>query len=598
MSGRVARPKRSRPAAGSHWWLLQLGAGGGLLACLLGLLVVGLAPLAGVQALGQIVYHENGFRHLALRLTPERLALLRAGLVGGTVGLALSGWWLRRQSPARPGLEAEWQRARTSARAGWQHQPVGARWAALGGLLALVVVRGWYLGYYPLGTDEVASYDYFVRHGLRAIIGFYPIPNNHIFYNLLAWPLAEAGFSPRLAMRLPSLLGGTLGTALGGLLLARLVGLRRATLVQGLVGLAPLWVYYASNGRGYFVQFGLLQLGLFAAVELLRPTSPYRRLSWLVFLSSSVLGLYTIPTYAYPLAALGLGLAGGFAGQHRWDRLRELVLAGSIIGLITLVLYLPTGTISGWDRLLSNRYVVARSPAQFWPQYRAFLYETAAEVFGPTLRLSGPAWLALAALGGVAARRWVVPGPRRTLALLAWVQLALPLLLMAAQRVYAPTRVLLYLTFFGYLLLVLLLARVPWPRRLPPWARWVVTLGLVAGVGGYRLWHDRAHVQASRHETQQFEQAFAWLQGHARPQGPAARVWLNAPLHELFFNHYLHQQSARPAVRLSSHRGTLPPPGTYDFLVLNTRRGSHLARPAAPYRAVYHDELVTIYTVR
>ena len=101
-------------------------------------------------------------------------------------------------------------------------------------------MRVWYLLQYPLSTDEVGSYDFFVAHGPLTISSYYPIPNNHIFYNLLAWPGYALRLSPRCAMRLPTLLLGTAGTVSGYLLLARVTGLRLATLTTGLVGLGPL----------------------------------------------------------------------------------------------------------------------------------------------------------------------------------------------------------------------------------------------------------------------------------------------------------------------------------------------------------------------
>lgn len=238
-------------------------------------------------------------------------------------------------------------------------------------------------------------------------------------------------------MRLPTLLLGTAGTVAGYLLLARVTGLRLATLTTGLVGPGPLWMYYGAVGRGYFLQFCLLQLAFFAVLELLRPASPYRRLAWVAFVVSSILGLFTIPTYAYPTVGLGLALAGGLGRQRQ---LAELCWAVAIIGVINLLLYAPKGTISGWGQLLGNRYVATRSAVQFWPSFRAVLYETAAELFGPSLRLTGPAWLGVAALGDWTAQRMLPAGTRRQAALLAWMLLASPLLLMAVQRVYMPAR--------------------------------------------------------------------------------------------------------------------------------------------------------------
>lgn len=549
-------------------------------------LAVGLWPYAKAQALGTIVYNDYGYYRLPLALAPARWWALRGLLLGATlVGAALlagrerTNMLLELRIAGRRGI----QRIRR-----WPRPALGI---ALGLVVVLIGVRLWYLLQYPLSTDEVSSYDFFVAHGPLAISSYYPIPNNHIFYNLLAWPGFALGLPPRWVMRLPTLLVGAAGTVVGYLLLARLVGLRLATLVTGLVGLGPLWVYYGAVGRGYFLQFCFLQLGFFTVLELLRPASRYRQLAWAGFVGSGILGLYTIPTYAYPLVGLSLALAGGL-GRHR--RLAELVWAGLIIGTVSLMLYAPVGAVSGWNRLLGNRYVAMHDAAQFWPAFRAVLYETAAELFGPSLRLSGPAWLGAALLGGWAAHRLLPAGPRRQAALLAWVLLATPLLLMAAQRVYMPTRTLLYLTFAGYLLLGLLATQAGQrgTRRFNR-LRWPIIIVIVLGTGSFRLYRNYPQLRYAQYETRLIEQSYQWLRQQPRSPGRTTRVWLRAPLHALFFAHY-NQPSAELQPLLFTRNETWPSE-FFDFAVFSNRFPAPTSSQTEGYRFAYHDQLITIY---
>lgn len=548
-----------------------------------------------VRALSNIVYNDEGFYRLGLPITPARFLNLRVELgVGILSGLFLFGM-LTRSTQHVAGLRAELRQAGHRLAKRWHRWPLSAKLIAINLIVVLAAIRTWYLLNYPLGTDEVASYDYFVRDGLVAITSYYPIPNNHIFYNLLARPLAMVGLSPRLVMRLPTLVFGTCGTLLGYLLLARITGLRLATLVTGLVGLVPIWVYYAAVGRGYFIQFCLLQVGAFAVVELLRANSAYWRLSWLAFLSSSILGLYTIPTYVYPLVSLMAALGLGYVVQRRWVDLRALLVAGIAIVVITLVLYAPLVTVSGWHRLVANRYVATRTTAQFWPPFRAIMYETAADLFGPSLRLSGPLWLAAALLGGVTVRRWLPAGPRRLLGYVAWAMLATPLVLMALQRVYAPLRTVLYLTFFGYLLAALLLTRLPGRQWLSARMRWPLLVLFLAGVGTARLYHYQTQVQTSQAETQLLQQAYRWLRQYADGNRRPTQVWLDSPIHELFFAHY-QQQNATRCLLLNSG-GPEGPSKPYDLVVLDNYYSATAMLVKQHYHAVYHDRLVTIYAV-
>jgi hypothetical protein len=578
----------------STWrYLLWVGSIGLLLvAGYLGF-AVGWAPYSRFQGLGHFTYHDGGFTQLALPLTLARFYILR-GTILATVGLGLVLLvGLRQKKLFWARLTTELQQASYRLLRRWQRLPAAAQLVVLGLVATLVAVRSWYLWHYPLGTDEVASYDFFVREGLLAISSFYPIPNNHIFFNLLASPLASAGLSPRLVMRLPTLLLGTVGTVGSYALLARLTGLRLATLITGLVGLMPLWVYYAAAGRGYFVQFCLLQAGFFAGLELLRTTSPYRYSGWLVFIGSSVLGLYTIPTYAYPLVSLLVGIGWCWLGQRRWQQLGQLALATTIIGLLVLLLYAPVLAVSGPEALVSNRYVATKTAAEFWPPYRAILYETAAALFGPSLRVSGPAWLAAALLGSAAVRRWVPAGPARQLGYVATAMVAMPLLLMAAQRVYAPVRTILYVSFFGYLLAGLLLARVPMRRLMPNRLRWPLLVLMVLGVGSFRLYGNQAQVRASRHETQQLEQAYQWLRSQPMPGNRPTQLWMNAQLQELFFAHYEQQNGSHQLLMHSDSRKG--PTKRYDFAVLDNYFLAKDTVVHASYHQVYHDDFVTIF---
>ena len=552
-------------------------------------------PYRQVLRLSAFVYNDEGFYRLGLPLTPDRYRWLRGVLTAGTfLGIILI-IGVGRTSQQVSLLWKELRQGRARLRSWWGRLPISAKIIAVGLITVLLVVRSWYLLNYPLGTDEVASYDYFVREGLVAITSYYPIPNNHIFYNLLSWPLAQTDLSPRLVMRLPTLLLGTFGTIAGYVLLARLTSLRLATLITGLVGLVPLWVYYAAVGRGYFIQFCLLQIGFFAVIELLRPASTYWRLSWLAFIVSSILGLYTIPTFAYPLASLLASLGFGFLVQRRGQNFWGLAVAGVIILAVTLLLYMPIITVSGWNQLVANRYVVAKTAAQFWPSFRAILYETAAELFGPSLRLSGPAWLAGALLGAVVVRRGLPAGSKRTIGYVCWAMLAMPLLLMIVQRVYAPLRTVLYLTFFGYLLAALLLLHLPIRLRLASGIRWLLILLLITGVGTFRLYRHQTQVQASRAETQQLQQAYQWIQTHAGMADQPAQVWLYAPLHELFFAHYLYQDAKQNLMLHSG--GSAGPDQPYDIVVLGNLFSSTAKIVRSEYHSVYHDKLVTIYVI-
>ena len=571
--------RRDRLAVGRTVATLLLLMGAGYF------LVFGTASWEALTAPARQVFHEDGYKGLALALTPERSWLLRiltvAMVMSGAGGLGL----LRRQAPS--GIRPQLGLAAGYLRRWWWQLPVGVQ-MAVGGLgLAIAAARVYYALALPLSTDEVASYDYFVNAGPRSILSYYPIPNNHLLYNLLAWPLRLAGAAPAVVMRLPGLGLALAGTLLTVPLLARLLGLSRALAVTGLVALAPLSVYYGAVGRGYGIQLVAVQLCFFATLEILRPRSPFRQLSWAVFIMGSVAGLFLVPSFALPLAAMGLLLLV----QQRAG-LRTVLLAGLGITVVCVARYAPVGLVSGWGRLLANRYVAARAGGAVLAGFRGQLYEVAAELLELPLRLSGPLLLGLAALGSWSGQ--LLPkGRQRTAAQLAGLLLAVPLAMLLLQRVFPLARVLLFMPWAVAVLLALGLSR--WPAR--AWPVSATAPLVVAGVvllGLARLMSNEGRVAAIRNESRLLHQAYTWLHQHPVQSSGPAQIGLQAPMHELFFAHYRLAEPL-PAAQLESYRTTRPVK-KYDVIILSHAAERAGALAPAPLLPRYRDALVTIYT--
>ena len=135
----------------------------------------------------------------------------------------------------------------------WRVLPRRQRGLALGGLAALTLVRAYLsTGYRPYGDDAI-SYEFFVRHRLLAVAAYYPMPNNHILANTLSWGCYQLWPSFWASMRLPVLLTSTLGAGLLFGVLLRRVGFGSALLATGAFSWLQLGLFYASNGRGYWL---------------------------------------------------------------------------------------------------------------------------------------------------------------------------------------------------------------------------------------------------------------------------------------------------------------------------------------------------------
>ena len=243
--------------------------------------------------------------------------------------------------------------------AGSTRREKGILWALLGVILAY---RLYFLLRFPLHTDEVCSYIYFVRQGLFITTTGYPLPNNHVLYNLTCLLLSKLPFlTPRLVMRLPSL-AGDLFLWFGLFCVFRKWGgfLRAITVVAG-VAFCYMIAYYAVQGRGYQWQelctvAGLLGLRAWIFSE----NGRGERAGRAFFIVSSIAGFFLNPLYIYPFLTLLL-LAGWGLIRGKDDR-RLWVFAGAVLVIVltTVVLYLPMILCYSWEGLAGNKYIVGR----------------------------------------------------------------------------------------------------------------------------------------------------------------------------------------------------------------------------------------------
>jgi hypothetical protein len=572
---------------------LGLVAASGMLALIY--LPASYAQVARLSHVAYFEYYPDGPVYLTLSVTAQGFAGLRMSILALLVVSTIISALLLRQRVFRGEarkLFREWRGAIAALKGTLQALTrtqliMGA--ALLGVLGSLQLFQ---LLADPLSPDELVSYDAFVHQGAVAITGFYPIPNNHVFYNLLCGLLKPVlPGHVRAIMRLPSFLVGTLGLAMSYALLTHFRSFRVATLVTALFGLSPIAIAYAASGRGYFVQLVCLQLAFFAVLTLATRRRG-RRVAWVVFVLCCVAGLYTIPTFALPTAALLLVLAAAgvaLPAQRKRLFLLQLSAATATVGLLTALLYWPVGCISGWPRLLGNRYLAPHSWAEFLHTARAYLYETAGLLYGQ------PRAALLLWAGAVAITPWRLlrqrgPAQLRWLAGASWVLVALPLLLMAARQLFIPARVLLFTTYFLYLLLALG-AEYAWRRWRARGAR-LLLAGAIGVAFGAKLWEIGRLVPVvlrSRDRTERALQAYRWV----RRQPPGA-VFMGASYHGLLFYHW-GLLAGRP---LPMHyRPTLADGFRYIVWSREQPTGRPELAKNQPLRVAYRDEMVTIFTV-
>jgi hypothetical protein len=524
------------PLPGVFFGLLGLGALAGCAGYVA--LVLSTATWAEARALDAIFpydgWHIQPFSAGAYRQATWALAGAALGLAAGWLGLA-------RTRVGRAELVAtahEVGAARRRLGAQWRALPGRQRGLALGGLVALTLVRGYLsTGYQPYGDDAI-SYEFFVRHRLLAVAAYYPMPNNHILANTLSWGCYQLWPSFWASMRLPVLLTSTLGSGLLFGVLLRRVGFGAALLATGAFSWLQLGLYYASNGRGYWLVLLLAGVVFWSLLHLLDAAAdapPAGRAAWLGVLVAGILGCYTVPTFAYVLASAFSWLALRAARRRAWRQLGHAVAVGMLVGVGAAVLYAPVLLVSGAKVLVDNDFMQPRSVLDFWRWLPEYAWLTEGFLAGQRTLGAGLTLVVLGLFGQLwyraATGRLPAAQARRVLGvgLPALWFVGLPYAVLAVQRVQAPERTLLYKAWFFFLLLALILA----DRRWTPARRWLA--GLAAGV--FVLYEAGTAVRLSYLGRQQGpgERAlYAWLVHHPQPQPtlvPDYGLWLKLRLH-------------------------------------------------------------------
>jgi 4-amino-4-deoxy-L-arabinose transferase-like glycosyltransferase len=222
------------------------------------------------------------------------------------------------------------------------------RHAALLGVIVLggTLLRLHYLNL-PMRYDEAYTFDAYAVDGVGHITSTYDIPNNHIFYSLLAHFSWRVFGNHVWTMRLPAFAAGIAlipaAYLVGRTLYDRRAGLCAAVLVATF---GPL-VEYSVNGRGYTFGALLVLVALWLGARLL--VTDRRAPLWVAFVVCSTVAVYTVPTMAYGIAAVAVWVAMcALISERRTRLVVELGVACFAAAGLSVLLYSAVLGQPGW----------------------------------------------------------------------------------------------------------------------------------------------------------------------------------------------------------------------------------------------------------
>ncbi len=324
----------------------------------------------------------------------------------------------------------------------WQGTRRSEKAVVVGVFTAGVLLRAYFLADPIRNFDEAYTHYYFSSRGLIPLLTNYHAPNNHVFHSLLVRIFTGVFGDQEWAIRLPAFLAGVISLPLVYLFFHHQFDQKAAILSLALATVSPVLVHYSVTARGYSLAtfFFISLLFLSAYLREHREAS-----GWVLWIFFASLGLFTVPTMAFPLA---VALVWWFLlpisklkNYWRDIQLKSLVLSIMAAVLLTCLFYLPIIIFSGSEALLSNRFV--RAGLSF--STSRVLTENAIRAWG-LITQGLPLWLALL----LAIFTIVSFLSRRTI----WLGLSTILgctLLLLIYPVIAPSRIwpFLALVFFG-----------------------------------------------------------------------------------------------------------------------------------------------------
>lgn len=234
------------------------------------------------------------------------------------------------------------------------------------GFIITTLLKIYFWSELPLFVDEAFSFLFFVDEGFLVTSTYYPGPNNHILYNLLANFCALIFSDGMLIMRLPSFLLSIVLYFIGFILLKKITSTYVSLLSVWILNSYFLYNYYAISGRGYLLYLVCFVFVLYSFYQFNNTRKQYYIFVYVVF---SVLGLYTIPTFVYPVITcfiIGILL---FKEKMIW------IKAHLLMGLITIILYSPVFLISGIGSITNNSWVKPLSFSVFLSEYFTYLID-------------------------------------------------------------------------------------------------------------------------------------------------------------------------------------------------------------------------------
>lgn len=311
----------------------------------------------------------------------------------------------------------------------------------------------------PSQYDELFSYRYFSSKGIWASLSYYPVPNNHVFYNICSSITLWLPFSDEKLMRLPSIIASLITTFyFFKVCLSSLNKTTSLIIITLLISSYP-FTLFSISARGYaFVNLFCVLL-LYATIQI--ATHQATKKHWYLFFSSIFLGLLSMPSFVYVLFPILMYLF--FVLVFKKNNLLKFILFTTGAIVLAIIFYLPIYYFNNPDNLLNpnggaTKFYLVDNDA--FNKITEHLYSISDYFFSNNF--IAIAVIVLFCLSLIVSMKKLKTNANNHLLLISLAMLVSPLIILVIHRVIPFQRTWIYLVFpfliaIGYLLQVVYL---------------------------------------------------------------------------------------------------------------------------------------------
>ncbi|MES2133680.1 MAG: hypothetical protein V4506_15125 [Bacteroidota bacterium] len=155
----------------------------------------------------------------------------------------------------------------------------------------------------PTSYDELFSYSVFSGKGIWTSLSYYPVPNNHVLYNLMTSLFVKLPIDIEISTRIPAFLAALFTVYYFFKLSHEQLGGKIAIALTLFIACLYPFQLFSISARGYaFVNLCCVLL-LYSTVKLISADHTSKKYHWL-FRLSGFAGIFAVPSFLYVLFAV------------------------------------------------------------------------------------------------------------------------------------------------------------------------------------------------------------------------------------------------------------------------------------------------------